>query len=124
VTGDFNGDGKLDVAVVVERVSEISILLGNGDGTLQPHQDFVVGANPLGLAAGDFNGDGKLDLVVANANDSTVSVLLGNGDGTFQNKVDYPPALVLRPSWWEISTVTANSTLPPLTTLPIRFRFF
>src|SRR5712691_236088 len=89
VVGDFNNDGKLDLAVVVERVGEVSILLGNGDGTFQTHQDFVVGNNPVGLNAGDFNGDGKLDIVVANANDNTVSVLLGNGDGTFANKADY-----------------------------------
>jgi VCBS repeat protein/ASPM-SPD-2-Hydin domain-containing protein/FG-GAP repeat protein len=89
-TGDFNGDGKLDVAVVVERIGVVSILLGNGDGTLQTHKDAVSGGNPLGLAVGDFNGDGKLDIAVANANDSTASLLLGNGDGTFQNKVDYP----------------------------------
>jgi hypothetical protein len=89
VAGDFNNDGKLDLAIVVERVGEVSILLGNGDGTFQSHQDFVVGNNPLSLNLGDFNGDGNLDIVVANANDNTVSVLLGNGNGTFANKADY-----------------------------------
>jgi hypothetical protein len=87
--GDFNNDGNLDLAVVVERAAEVSILLGNGDGTFQNHLDFITGNNPLGLALGDFNGDGKLDVAVANANDNTVSILLGNGDGTLQNKQDF-----------------------------------
>ena len=55
--GDFNGDGKLDVAV-----SGLYLLLGNGDGTFQnPIQ--VATDNAITLAMGDFNGDGKLDLV-------------------------------------------------------------
>jgi hypothetical protein len=82
VTGDFNGDGKLDIAVANHDSNTVSILLGKGDGTFQPAQNFATGKGPQSLAAGDFNGDGKLDLVTVNAGD--VSVLLGNGDGTFQ----------------------------------------
>lgn len=89
VVGDFNNDGKLDLAVLVQHAGEVSILLGNGDGTFQSHLDFVTGNNPLALAVGDFNGDGILDLATANNFDNTVSILLGNGDGTFQNHVDY-----------------------------------
>jgi FG-GAP-like repeat/Abnormal spindle-like microcephaly-assoc'd, ASPM-SPD-2-Hydin len=87
--GDFNNDGKLDLAVVVERAAEVSILLGNGDGTFQTHLDFITGNNPLGLALGDFNRDGNLDVAVVNSQDNTVSILLGNGNGTLQNKQDY-----------------------------------
>jgi hypothetical protein len=83
VTGDFNGDGKVDLAVANNGSNTVSILLGNGDGTFQPAQTFATGAGPRSLAVGDFNGDGKLDIVTANAND--MSVLLGNGDGTFQS---------------------------------------
>jgi phospholipase C len=68
----------------------VSVLLGNGDGTLQGHVDYAAGMGPAGIVVGDFNGDGKLDVAVANAVDNTVSVLLGNGDGTFQAHLDYP----------------------------------
>jgi hypothetical protein len=85
--GDFNGDGKQDLAVVNTGDQTVSILLGDGDGTFQPAVNYPVPGAPGLLAVGDFNGDGKLDLAVANG--SVVSILLGNGDGTFQANVDY-----------------------------------
>jgi FG-GAP-like repeat/Cep192 domain 4/HYDIN/CFA65/VesB-like, Ig-like domain/Abnormal spindle-like microcephaly-assoc'd, ASPM-SPD-2-Hydin len=92
-TGDFNGDGKLDLAVVNEQGNSVSILLGNGDGTFQTHVDYSVGLLPMGVAVGDFSGDGKLDLVVANFSSNTVSLLVGNGDGTFQLPSDFAVSL-------------------------------
>ena len=99
---DLNGDGNLDLAVSNQNCTNggppcgtgtVSILLGNGDGTFQPHLDYAAGSNPNSVAVGDFKGDGKLDLAIANGNSvdpSTVSILLGNGDGTFQAPVSYP----------------------------------
>jgi hypothetical protein len=86
--GDFNGDGKLDLAVANNGSNNVSILLGNGDGTFQAAVDYGAGTEPWSVAVGDFNGDGKLDLVVANEG-GNVSILLGNGDGTFQAAVNY-----------------------------------
>jgi hypothetical protein len=90
--GDFNGDGKLDLAVAdsAENGGEsgVSVLLGNGDGTFQSPAIYHAGGVPYGVAVGDFNGDGKLDLVVADSAGSVI-VLLGNGDGTFQSPVIY-----------------------------------
>ncbi len=84
LTGDFNGDGNLDVAVLVSATADINILLGNGDGTLQTATTLAVGTGSV-FASGDFNGDGKLDLIVGNGLTSdNVTVALGNGDGTFQ----------------------------------------
>jgi hypothetical protein len=88
--GDFNGDGKLDLAVATDSSNNVSVLLGNGDGTFQPAVNYGVGVSPRALALGDFNGDGKIDLVTANTYSNNVSVLFGNGDGTFQASVDYP----------------------------------
>src|SRR5207245_3543929 len=88
--GDFNGDGKLDLAVTDNANNTVSVLLGNGDGTFQAAQTVPVGTNPALVAVGDFNGDGKPDLAVSNVVSNTVSVLLGNGDGTFLPALNFP----------------------------------
>jgi uncharacterized repeat protein (TIGR01451 family) len=89
--GDFNGDGKVDLVVVNAGSANVSVLLGNGDGTFQPAVNFDAGIKAPGdIAVGDFDGDGKLDVLVftpgnaANSVAGAVSVFLGNGDGTFQ----------------------------------------
>jgi hypothetical protein len=92
--GDFNGDGSPDLAVSESNNSRpnlgiVSILLGNGDGTFQPHVDYPTANGAYSVATGDFNKDGKADLAVACRNNASVSVLLGNGDGTFQPYVSY-----------------------------------
>src|SRR5713101_2109196 len=66
ITADFNGDGRLDLAVANAGSNDVSILLGNGDGTFQAAQNYASGGTPVSLAVGDFNSDGKLDLVTAN----------------------------------------------------------
>jgi hypothetical protein len=101
-TGDFNQDGKQDLAVANFEANTVSILLGNGDGTFQPHVDYAVGISPFAIVVADFNGDGIPDLAVSNeicfyatsCPPGTVSILLGNGDGTFQPDVEYLAALI------------------------------
>ena len=80
----MNGDGKPDLVVANEISNNISVLLGNGNGTFQAQQTFAAGYEPLAMAVADLNGDGRPDVVVANYFRSTVSVLLGNGNETFQ----------------------------------------
>jgi hypothetical protein len=88
--GDFNGDGKPDLALSIPGLNTISILLNNGDGTFQAHVDYPTGAVPGAIAIGDFNGDGKLDVITATS--TGFSLLPGKGDGTFGTHLDYPIA--------------------------------
>ncbi len=97
--GDFNGDGKLDVAFTLKTATNnLAVLLGTGSGTFTPAASSLVslGNTPVALVAGDFNGDGKLDLAAANFGDSSLSVLLGNGNGTFASSA---VALGGEPNW-------------------------
>jgi hypothetical protein len=91
--GDFNRDGKADLVVAnsyyFEGGNNVSVLLGNGDGTLQAAVNYAAGTYPSSVAVGDFNRDLKLDLAITNFYDNNVSVLLGNGDGTFLPATNY-----------------------------------
>jgi Bacterial Ig-like domain (group 3)/FG-GAP-like repeat len=107
VVADVNRDGKLDVLVVNTCLAAacathghggVGVMLGNGDGTLQPAVIYDAdGIGSASIALDDLNGDGKIDLLVANSgnvdgifwNHGSIAVLLGNGDGTFQGAVTY-----------------------------------
>lgn len=92
VTADFNGDGRLDLAVLNKGSDDLSIFLGKGDGsftkqtTTGPDGQKVrisAGNSPTGLTAADINMDGKLDLLIGNVQGDVLTVL-GNGDGSFR----------------------------------------
>ncbi len=90
--GDFNNDGNLDL--VTASANQVSLMLGNGNGTFEGYKQFqvgggppgvaVIGSGPEGIAVGDFNGDDNLDVVTANHYTNNVSLLLGDGHGSFQ----------------------------------------
>jgi hypothetical protein len=97
VLGDFNGDGKLDVAVTNAGTYDmVSVLPGTGSGTLKAPVVFGTNYGPSGIAAADFNGDGKLDIVTSDDGApfgftiATISVLLSNGRDLFAARTDYP----------------------------------
>ena len=104
--GDFNRDGKRDIATTNSAGANVSVLLGNGDGTFRAATNFAVGAQPVFVAVADLNGDGSADLAVANLQTGDVSVLLGKGDGAFAAAVQY--AVGLRTSWIAIADLNGD----------------
>jgi hypothetical protein len=107
VVGDWNGDGKTDVALAGQLPQAgqyaIAIMLSNGGGTFQAPVNYSLTAAPFALNSADFNSDGKLDLVTADMT-SGLSVWLGNGDGTFQT------AIITKPPqpFWQTSLVISD----------------
>jgi FG-GAP-like repeat/Abnormal spindle-like microcephaly-assoc'd, ASPM-SPD-2-Hydin len=99
--GDFNSDGKPDLAVAAFYNGRIAVLLGNGNGTFKPATYYAVGSNETtgSVAAANLRGGKVLDLVVTNDLSNEIQVLLGNGDGTFGLPTAYPtpnyPAVVM-----------------------------
>ncbi len=65
MAADFNGDGRTDLAVTDPILDEVSILLGNGDGTFESLPPIPVPGGPYAIVAGDFTGNGTIDLAVA-----------------------------------------------------------
>jgi FG-GAP-like repeat/Abnormal spindle-like microcephaly-assoc'd, ASPM-SPD-2-Hydin len=97
IGGDFNHDGKTDLAILSlaqgNTLSPLYVLLSNGDGTFQPKLVDNVSGITMFLAAGDFNHDGNLDIAVSSGSGIGTSVLvyLGHGDGTFARASSMSP---------------------------------
>ena len=98
ISRDFNSDGQNDFAVtnygglgVQRHGDDLSILLGNGDGTFnQTTKDVVVGVSPISITPGDLDGNQTVDLVTTNFESNNLTVLSGSGDGTFGPLNTYP----------------------------------
>ena len=92
----MNSDGIPDIIVTNDASSDVSILLGNGDGTFQPQRRSNATADPFAMAVGDLNGDGLPDLAIIDAagdDKAKLAILLGRGDGTFQPPLLYDSPL-------------------------------
>jgi hypothetical protein len=109
-TGDFTGDGNLDLVTANAGANSVSVFLGLGDGTFAPAVSYPVGIEPTSVAVGDFIGDGKLDIVTTDYFENTVSVLIGNGDGTFSPDPYSSPGLP--PGTFSIQDAAGNGLGP------------
>jgi hypothetical protein len=89
--GDFNNDGRIDIAVANYGNDSVGILLGYGNGTFQDQFIFSTGffSRPVWVTVGDFNRDGRLDIATANLNDNDVGILIGYGNGSFMPIASY-----------------------------------
>ncbi len=90
VTGDFNGDGFIDLITSNSTSNTISYMEGDGNGGFASSVNYATGSVASGMNKGDFNNDGDLDVVVANQGGNSLSVLLGNGNGTFNTAIPIP----------------------------------
>jgi hypothetical protein len=110
-TGDFNRDGKTDLAVA-ENNGTIAILLGNGDGTFATSGSVNSASSGSPIAVADFSGDGKLDIAVAAGayTIESVSVLTGNGDGTFNSPFSGPGSTSPSTTWIQVADFNQDGT--------------
>ncbi|APR79051.1 Putative aggregation factor core protein MAFp3, isoform C [Minicystis rosea] len=100
-TGDFNGDGRVDIAYPLRSQNKVAILLADADGAYLPAVEYDA-TNAYEVAAGDVDGDGKLDLVVTSLNVNGTKLLRGNGDGTFAAAVSVPGSALHSPVLFDL----------------------
>ncbi|MDX2131821.1 MAG: FG-GAP-like repeat-containing protein [Planctomycetota bacterium] len=87
---DFNRDGFVDIITTSNATNELTIAMGNGDGTFDPPTIIAMPGYPRGNAILDFDADGDLDIAVANTSVNTISLLANNGSGAFAPPVNIP----------------------------------
>ena len=99
VADDWDGDGKLDLAIANLNGANVTILMGDGAGGLSAAagSPVAVGTTPSSIAVGDWNANGTLDLAVTNGGTNNVTILLGNGTGGFSVAAGSPVAVGTNP---------------------------
>ena len=121
---DFNSDGTLDLVTANYFSKEVSVLLGDGQGTFEAGRQFAVGAYPQTVQLVDVNGDGRLDVFTANPGNydsspnrtvgATFSVLLGNGDGDLQSQPRFEVGH--NPGFLQVTDVNGDGHIDLVTT--------
>lgn len=86
---DFNNDGNIDLVTGNYDTADVTVILGNGDGTFMSRQDITVGSQTRGIACYDFDGDGDPDIACASAAANHVSIIRNDGTGHFDTPVSF-----------------------------------
>ena len=115
-SGDFTGDGVLDVVVTNFTTNRVSLVVGDGSGGFALGSVFPVGTGPVAVASGDLDGDGDLDVVAASSTWGSFAVLLGNGQGSFA--AAQMTFLALSPSELVLADVDGDGALDAVATNP------
>jgi hypothetical protein len=90
VTADLRNNGRVDLIVTNAGTSgDVSVLLGNDDGTFQPSTNYVFNNGIDAVAAADFDRDGRVDVLLGDLNSRDIEILKGNGNGTLRGTIDY-----------------------------------
>ena len=90
-TGDFNGDGWIDVVATNLNANRAVFYFNDGTGSFVQNQDISTGGEyPPFMRAGDFDGDGDLDVVVTHQTSNDLTLLENDGTGTFSFGQSYP----------------------------------
>ena len=88
---DLDGDTVLDLVSTNVKSDDVSVLLGNGDGSFQTAVSFATGDNPITVVVADLDGDNVPDLVTANLFSDDVTVFLNRRDPTVRPEIEIKP---------------------------------
>jgi len=118
VTGDLNGDGRLDAVTANITSNNVSVFLGNSNGTFGAATLYTVAPTNVqvqGVTLGDVNGDGRLDIVTGNNGNSTIGVLLGLSSGGFAPFVTYTTGANTEPRNVALADINGDGRLDAVT---------
>ncbi len=107
MAGDFTGDGRTDLAVANFESNDVSILLGNGDGTFEPAVQYAVGAGPVAIVAGDFTGDGHSTWPSPTSDPTMSRCCWATATARLSPRYSTRPGRCQTPSWRATSPATA-----------------